>query len=205
MRQLQHALVSLQMLQFHKVQQCPFTLETWRNRPQLCSKSNNKKERQTCEANLIYFTAKTQMESGYCTAGLRFGIFEVLLVTACVCTGAADDGDRNCKYQTWQMSSHSRVSGISQLEEEILKRWRHNRKLFIASVLSAAELTDGCLLFSVIRCVVPYTHWQAFSLCVNISQQQKQSLVENNNTCLCDDTYAQYAWKFQRKRMLRAA
>lgn len=79
----------------------------------------------------------------------RAAIFEVLLVAACVCTGTAEDGDSNCKYQTRQMSFCSCVSGILQLEEEILKRWRkpHNRKLFIASLLLAAELRDCAFIF----------------------------------------------------------
>lgn len=127
------------------------------------------------------------------------------LACACLCMHR-NGGDRNCKYQTWQMSFYSCVSGILLLEEEILKRWRHNRKLFIASVLSAAQLRDGSLFFSFIRCVMPYTHRQVFSLCVNASQQQKQSLAENcflfilyNNKCLYNDTYPQYIWTFQEK------
>lgn len=158
MRHPSNALVSWQMFKCSLSAAVSRTLETWRRRPQLCSKSNNinKKKRQRCESTLIYFIPETRRESGYRTAGRSRHLWS----PACVCTRTAEDGDRGCKYQTWQMSFYRCVSGILPWLEEILKRRRHNGKLFIASVLSAAELRDRSLLFSFIRRVVPYTHWR---------------------------------------------
>lgn len=87
------------------------------------------------------------------------GIFEVLLVAALLVyaqerqrtvTGNANIRHGKCHFTVV-------FQGILQLEEEILKRWRHNGKLFIASVLSAAETRDCSLFFSFIRCVALYT------------------------------------------------
>lgn len=54
---------------FRKCCNVPHTGDVEKHGPSCVQKVITRKERQRCEANLIYFIPETQRESGYCTAG----------------------------------------------------------------------------------------------------------------------------------------